>query len=112
MKTKPLPGKSELSDWLRNAPRQMDDPLAAARSLRPLIEASAAEGERLAYIPDEMVRSLADAGFFGILVPEEFGGTEANPRTYIDVIEELSYADGSTGWSVMATTFCIANASI
>lgn len=112
MQTKPFRRETELPDWLRNAPRHMDAPLATARSLRPSIEASAAEGERLGYVPDELVRSLAGSGLFGILVPEEFGGTEADPRTYIDVIEELSYADGSTGWMVMATTFCIANAAI
>ena len=51
------------------------------------------------------MRGLADSGLFGLLVPRELGGIEADPATYIDVIDELSYADASAGWVMMATTF-------
>lgn len=36
---------------------------------------------------------------------------EVDTDTYIKVIEELSYADGSVGWIMMATTCCIAGAA-
>jgi alkylation response protein AidB-like acyl-CoA dehydrogenase len=42
---------------------------------------------------------------WGLKVPRQFGGAEVDARTYLDVIEELSYADGSTGWVVMAGGF-------
>lgn len=102
----------ELPDWLTRAPLYTQDPVAAARALRPVIEAGAAEGERLGHIPDKVVRAIADAGLFGLFVPRELGGTEADPATYIATIEELSYADGSTGWVLMATTFGISGAAI
>src|SRR6516164_1447838 len=104
--------RDELSDWLRNAPMYNPDPRAAARALRPIIEAGADEAEATALIPENVIRAIADAGLFGLLVPKEFGGMEVDPETYIDVIEELSYADGSVGWVMMATTFCIAGASV
>jgi alkylation response protein AidB-like acyl-CoA dehydrogenase len=96
---------NDLPDWVRNAARYCADPLRAARDLRPLIQASAAEGARQAYVPDTVIRALAETGMCGLKVPRAFGGSEVDARTYIDVIEELSYADGSTGWVVMASGF-------
>jgi alkylation response protein AidB-like acyl-CoA dehydrogenase len=103
---------AELPEWLIKAPLFNKDPVGAARALRPVIEEGAAEGERLGYIPDKVVRAIADAGLFGLFVPREMGGIEADPDTYISTIEELSYADGSTGWVLMATTFGISGAAL
>lgn len=36
-------------------------------------------------------------------VPRAFGGAELGPTRSIEVVEALSYADGSTGWVQMAT---------
>jgi alkylation response protein AidB-like acyl-CoA dehydrogenase len=107
-----LSSQSELPEWLLKAPLFNEDPVAAARALRPVIEAGATEGERLGYIPDDVARAIADAGLFGLFVPREMGGIEADPDTYITTIEELSYADGSTGWVLMATTFGISGAAL
>lgn len=101
-----------LPEWVRRAPASNPDPRAAARALRPALEAGAAEGERTGRLTDEVVRALADSGLFGLRVPRELGGIEADPATYIDVIEELSYADGSAGWVMMATTFGTGGGSV
>lgn len=95
----------ELPDYIRLAARTCPEPLKTARELRPVIEAGAAEGERLSHVPDEVIRAICESGIWGLKVPREFGGAEVDARTYIDVIEELSYADGSTGWVVMAAGF-------
>lgn len=103
----------DVPEWLKKAPVYNSDPRSAARALRPVIEAGAAEAERTARISENVVRALADAGMWGLLVPKEFGGMEVDTDTYINVIEQLSYADGSVGWVVMATTYCVAgNASL
>jgi alkylation response protein AidB-like acyl-CoA dehydrogenase len=94
-----------LPDYVRKAPRFCEDPVKVARELRPVIEAGAIEGMRTAKLADEVVRALAGSGLFGLRIPKEFGGIEASPRTYIDVMSELSYADGSTGWALMACGF-------
>jgi alkylation response protein AidB-like acyl-CoA dehydrogenase len=91
-----------LPEAIRLARRTCPDPLKAARELRSTIEAAAALGERQGYIPDEVIAAIADAGLWGLRVPRQFGGEEIDGRTYIDVIEEISYADGSTGWVFMA----------
>jgi alkylation response protein AidB-like acyl-CoA dehydrogenase len=99
-----------LPEWVRHAPRWCDDPRAAARSLRPVIERNAEASERRGCLTEETTRALCSSGLFGLMVPRELGGIEADPSTLIDVIEELSYADGSVGWVTLATVFCIAGA--
>src|SRR5262245_57427686 len=75
---------------------------ARARSLRPLIEAEAQESERLGTTTKPVVDAVAEQGLFQTMVPRVCGGQEAPIARALEVIEELSYADGSTGWSVMA----------
>jgi len=53
---------------------------------------------------EPVVEALDQAGLFGLLVPTELGGLEADPVTIIDVCEELSYADGSVGWAFAQNT--------
>ena len=49
---------------------------------------------------------LVSAGVFDMFVPRVFGGGEMDVATGVRVLEELSKADGSTGWIAMigATT--------
>jgi len=101
---------NELPAWLTGTPRSCLDPLGAARALRPIIEAGAAEGARQGYISEDVSRAIASSGLWGLRLPRVFGGMEADPRTYIDVIEELSYADPSTGWAFMAASFAAGQA--
>lgn len=100
-----MPVTNALPDYLTRARRDCPAPLAAARDLRSTIEAGASDGERLGYVPDNVIRAISEAGIWGLKVPREYGGAEVDASTYIDVIEELSYADGSTGWVVMAGGF-------
>ena len=94
-----------LPEWLRKAPRYCGDPPEAARALRELIDSHADEAERLAYLPEPVVRGIAEAGLYGMLIPRELGGAEPHPTQILDAVMELSYADGSTGWCVMANVF-------
>ncbi|MFI7642825.1 acyl-CoA dehydrogenase family protein [Nonomuraea sp. NPDC049400] len=79
-------------------------PLERARDLRPLIERDADAAEAQGRLTTPVVDALHEAGLFGIWVPTPLGGAELSPRELIAVLEELSYADPSTGWVVMATT--------
>lgn len=100
-----------LPDWLKRAPVHCANPVAAARALRSIIDSHSDEAERLNYVPEPVIRAVAEAGFYGLLVPNELGGSEPSPAEALDAIAELSYADGSTGWSVMASIFATAIAS-
>lgn len=86
------------------------DLVARARALRPLIERDALTAEQAGTTTGDVVRAVGEAQLFWLLVPAECGGVEADINTAIEVFEELAYADGSTGWSVMAnvTSSCLA----
>jgi indole-3-acetate monooxygenase len=72
--------------------------LERARALGPMIDAAAQADEEATELAPEVWRAIKDAGLFSIMVPREAGGGEAHPVEQIDVIAELSYWDGSTGW--------------
>ena len=80
------------------------EPLAAARGLRGLIEDEADAIETQGTMTEAVVEALSAAGLFMLLVPEQYGGLEANVTTIIDVCEELSFADGSVGWAFAQNT--------
>ncbi|GAA3549470.1 acyl-CoA dehydrogenase family protein [Nonomuraea rosea] len=78
--------------------------LDRARELRPLIEREADAAEAQGRLTDPVVDALHESGLFGEWVPVSLGGAELSPQELIAVIEEVSYADASTGWVLMATT--------
>jgi len=87
---------------INGAPVEVPDPIERTRLLAPLIRAAADECERNGTLPQPLVDLLRDAELFWLLVPEEAGGGGADILTAIRVVEELTAADGSVGWSVMA----------
>ena len=86
------------------APQDRPPALDRVRALRPLIEACAVRDEDATQLADEVTAALYEAGIFALVTPAELGGEEAHPDVMIDVIRELSYYDGSTGWYVGAVT--------
>ena len=46
--------------------------------------------------PHEQVMKLADLGFLGMMVPEEYGGTGLDTISYVLAMEEISKVDAST----------------
>ena len=88
------------------------DVLQQVRALGPQIDASAAADETATEIAREIIDALIAAGVFGMMAPRELGGGECHPAAIIDVVRELSYWDGSTGWYVGATTLDFERSSI
>ena len=77
--------------------------LRQVRALGPKIEASAAADETATEIDKAIITALIEAGVFGMMAPRELGGGECHPSAIIDVVRELAWWDGSTGWYVGAT---------
>ncbi len=81
----------------RLSPAQQDLQASARELARGEILPRAAEVDRGEDYPWDNVRALTDAGFFGMTIPEKYGGAG---RSYLDavlVIEEMSQVCGVTG---------------
>ena len=70
--------------------------VAEAKALAPLIREYQEEMESLRRLSDPVVQGLANAGIFRAYYPRSIGGLEVSPLTFMEAIEELSRADGST----------------
>lgn len=78
--------------------------IAAAVSLRPLIESEADQIELDCTMTRPIVDAIEAAGLFQLCTPAELGGLEANPPTIAGVCEALGFADGAVGWAFAQNT--------
>ncbi|MBW3582713.1 MAG: acyl-CoA dehydrogenase [Euryarchaeota archaeon] len=70
----------------------------AEREVAPLAE----KIDRESYFPKELIPKLAEMGFLGINIPQEYGGSGMDTVSYAIIVEEISRACGSTGITVAA----------
>ncbi|MGW4339536.1 acyl-CoA dehydrogenase family protein [Rhodococcus koreensis] len=77
---------------------------AAARALAPILEAESEASLKAGSATPTAVESLRSAGMFGLIVPAEFGGAELGLAEWSKTISELSYGDGSLGWTALANS--------
>lgn len=54
------------------------------------------ERDEKAEFPTEVIRELAELGFMGMQVPEQYGGTEMDALSYVITLEEIARVDAST----------------
>lgn len=83
-------------------------PLEQARALFDLIDTTARAATPTDPVPAAIVEALVAAGLHGLMVPKEVGGIEASITTCIDTMAEVSRADGSAGWCLMANAATVA----
>ena len=70
-------------------------------SVRPVLEAGAAESEEIGTLPVASVNALYDSGLFRLKLPHVLGGAEADPVTQLEVLEAVSRIDPASGWCLM-----------
>jgi alkylation response protein AidB-like acyl-CoA dehydrogenase len=71
------------------------------------IEPNAGDWDRAHGFPRELIAKLAELGFMGVCIPEEYGGAGADFLSYILVLEELSRADAGVGVTVAVHTSAV-----
>jgi resorcinol 4-hydroxylase (FADH2) len=79
----------------------IDDLLATARGLKPLLKERAKDTEANRRVSAETTQLLADAGLFRLVKPKRFGGFEYGPSAMLRLGFELGQACGSTAWCAM-----------
>ena len=80
------------------------DLLGRARDLAGLVDSQASISSELGTMTPAVVDAFKDAELFWMLVPRELGGLQSDILTALAVWEEISCADGSAGWSLMANS--------
>ena len=56
------------------------------------------EFERLSHVPREVIALLKRAGVYRAGTPQRFGGDALAPGAFLQIIERIAVADGSTAW--------------
>jgi 3-hydroxy-9,10-secoandrosta-1,3,5(10)-triene-9,17-dione monooxygenase len=72
--------------------------IASVRALLPRIRARARQVDADRQVPAETIRELMDAGLFGVIAPQSFGGSELGLAALVDVTVEIASVCGSSGW--------------
>lgn len=67
----------------------------AAREFAQELKPGVIERDEEAKFPHEYVKQMADLGFMGIMVPEEYGGSGLDTLAYVLVLEEIAKIDAS-----------------
>lgn len=76
----------------------MDEVLEAVRALLPTIAERAQRADEERRVSEETVKELRAAGVFRMLQPQRYGGLEADPVRFYEVVRSISSVCGSTGW--------------
>src|SRR5262245_33794889 len=75
-------------------------PVQAAAALQPVIRGHHEEIEREQGLPKVLVERFHAAGFYRLVIPRDLGGLQADPLTYLRVVELLAEVAGSAGWNI------------
>jgi butyryl-CoA dehydrogenase len=70
----------------------------------------ARENDRSGRFDTELVKKMADIGFIGPILPEEYGGRGIDYRTYGLIVEEIGRADSSARTVVSVNTSLVGSA--
>lgn len=82
-------------------PEQLGTRLDTVDSLRDVILTGGDTAQELRRLPEDLVATLVDAGFFRFTLPQDLGGEDASSRQTIEVLEALAAVDASVAWNVM-----------
>jgi alkylation response protein AidB-like acyl-CoA dehydrogenase len=73
--------------------------LAAVRDLVPTLQERAPEIEAARQIPADLHDRFKEIGLYRMLAPRSYGGDQIGLLPALAIIEEISAADGSVGWT-------------
>ena len=88
----------------------IDSLKAAVQGIAPVIEKHRAEAEIERQLPGEVVTAMRDAGLLRLWTPQEYGGSEVDLRTFMELGESIARIDSAAGW-IFATGGAICNHS-
>jgi len=75
--------------------------IARLEALAPRVQAEAEAADRLARLPEDVMRELKAMRAFRLWIPERYGGLELELPETLRIYEAAARIDGSVGWAVM-----------
>ncbi len=69
---------------------------AAAREFAQTLKAGVIARDENAQFPREFVQTMAELGFMGMMIPEQYGGAGLDTLSYVLALEEIAKIDAST----------------
>ncbi|MDP9464475.1 MAG: acyl-CoA dehydrogenase family protein [Actinomycetota bacterium] len=78
-----------------------------AKMLVPMLDEGAEYADVEGELSPAVVAALHSEGLLKMWVPEKLGGSELNPVHSLEVLENVSYGEASTGWVTMAANLSI-----
>src|ERR1700733_5843181 len=82
-----------------------------AKALVPLITREADEIERTRRLTPPVVSALIENGLYRSLLPQSVGGAEADPKIFMQMLEEIAKVDASTAWCLGQCNVCAMTAA-
>jgi alkylation response protein AidB-like acyl-CoA dehydrogenase len=76
----------------------LDELVARARALAPLLREWAPRHEAARRVSDEAIGAMREAGLFRIVQPAACGGWDMHPRALFECAREIARADTAAGW--------------
>ncbi len=80
--------------------------VARARELAPLLRKNAPASEANRRIEEETIEAATKAGLMRVCTPKRYGGWEMNTRAMLDVSDAIAEADGGAAWVVNLNNIC------
>lgn len=74
--------------------------------LTVLVARSTEAIERERRLPPELLDALHAGGWFGLLLPKAYGGSETDPVSFVETIAEIARHDASTAWCLCQNSVC------
>jgi alkylation response protein AidB-like acyl-CoA dehydrogenase len=90
----------------------LNDPVALARELVPLLSANAAKTEEQRRVSDDNIEAMEKAGLFRLFQPRRYGGSAAGMGAFTMMLAELAAGCASCAWVASVYNHCAWIASL
>ncbi len=88
-----------------------DEQILIRDSVRDYVQANvapyAAEWDKTSHFPAQQLKEMGELGLFGILIPEQWGGSGADYVSYALALEEIAAGDGACSTIVSVTNVVV-----
>ncbi len=87
-------------------PKNAEEWMARARTLKPLLDAAGGRIEQARDLPADVQDAMHNAGVFRMMLPRSVNGAELDLATFAQVVATIAEGDASAAWCVAQISGC------